>query len=262
MKYRGLSCPVPYPCSPQALPPRGLRVFVPKPTRSFEAAQHCAMRGSYAEQTNALEQLLRDLASCQGEKEVDDLIRQAPHAPLKRADSADDMDVELSSLASLTMEGKYAVGASCYAKYYVDGLFYKAIVQSKTERSYMVEFTEYGNTQDTYEADILEEEVALAFAGGGAVEASPPMMVCHKCKTDVPVSLTFCNECGFRLDKRSVEDPDARAARLALELTSWGTCNECHSTIMMSDEICLICGLERGAPKVGEGKRADRQMRF
>lgn len=64
------------------------------------------------------------------------------------------------------------------------------------------------------------------------------------------------DECG---KQRFVqEDPDERAARLALELTPWGVCNGCHSTIMMSDEVCLICNLPRGAPKPERLSRGSR----
>lgn len=154
----------------------------------------------------------------------------------------------------MSMEGKFKVGQECFAKYYVDGLFYRARIVSQSDHAYEVEFTEYGNRQDTYEADLLEEQIALSFASSAAAEDAQQddvdeedMDICQQCGLSVSVYAPYCDECG---KSRTVkEDPAVRAARLELELTPWGVCKGCSSTIMMSDPCCLICGLARGASR-------------
>ena len=138
-------------------------------------------------------------------------------------------------------------GQIVFALYYVDGLYYKAkVLDMSGTFSFMVEFCDYGNTQETIGSDILlEQELEERLAGISNPEAV--LVVCGKCGEKTPAKDEYCCECSYRLQIK--EDPEDRAARILLELTPYGDCKECGGTIMMSDSECLICGLPRDAEK-------------
>lgn len=78
-----------------------------------------AMRDSFRHQASALEDLLADLERCKGEADLEAMVRAAPHPVAKAAVSSDEDDLanlQLSSLASVNMEGKFAIGQNVFAK--------------------------------------------------------------------------------------------------------------------------------------------------
>ena len=212
---------------------------------------------------NLLENLLDDLEKAQGE-DIETLIRkELRQAQVDDDDDDDEIGQVVLSSTILPTTSKYKVGDLVYAKYYVDSLYYKAKVVSlsSAERfffshalqlavsdlAYLVVFTEYGNEQQTYEQDIYAEEIALSLAEMEGVAEGP---VCQECGWRSRKGSFYCDECGVKIVEENREDPEERAARIRLEITPWGTCKGCQSTIMMSDDVCLLCGLERGKEAV------------
>lgn len=168
-------------------------------------------RQSRAEQTAKLASLLDAL---DGAVAVHDDEEEAVVAAV--SDGAEVVVEEFS-------DGGFNVGDMVFAMFYVDGLWYKARVeQLLPDSKYLVLFVDYGNLQETVAREVMTESAAMELAASLTTASS-----------------TVAAE----------EDPSARAERILLELTPYGTCRNCGGTIMMSDnEICLICGGKRLEP--------------
>ncbi len=90
------------------------------------------------------------------------------------------------------LEAAFRVGDLVFALFYVDGLWYKAKIEEELKsNSYVVLFTEYGNTQETKSSDIMFEAELAAHLAGAPSNASS---VASTATAEVPV----------------VEDPTAR----------------------------------------------------